>query len=269
VVTNLVGHIATPAALDTEFVENGLRYKVKAVASQNTHGELKLINPAGESSTSTSTYSGNVSIPATIEKDGFTYDVTSIGAYAFYRSSGLTSVVIGDNVVTMGGNAFAECLNMTSVTIGNSVTGLPNSAFQSCTHLTDVSIGNSVQTIGNRAFSMSAVSGGSLRNITLPDSVTTISDYAFSGCTKLTIVKIGETAGCMMNSMSSAFYGCTAITKVTCYATAVPSISATAENFMPASARTAATLEVPAASKTLYEADSKWNTFGTITEITE
>lgn len=269
VVTNLVGHIAVPAALDTEFTYNGLKYKVKTVASQNTHGKLKLINPAGESSTSTSTYSGAISIPATIEKDGFVYDVTSIGSNAFYRATGVTSVVVGDNVTNIGYQAFADCSNMTSISIGNGVTTISDNAFQSCTKLANITIGNSVTTIGARAFSMAAVSGGSLQSITLPDSVTSLGDYVFSGCTKLTTVKIGTTTGCQMSSISSAFYNCSAIVKVTCYATSVPSISATADNFMPASARTTATLEVPSASKSSYEGDSKWGTFGNITAITE
>ena len=57
-----------------------------------------------------SDYSGNVSIPATVEYDGITYSVTSIGDRAFVRCSSLTSVTIPNSVTSIGNSAFYECI---------------------------------------------------------------------------------------------------------------------------------------------------------------
>ena len=107
--------------------------------------------------------------------------VTSIGSYAFYECSKLTSVTIGNGVTSIGGRAFRGCTGLTSVTIPDSVTGIDDSAFYGCTGLT---------------------------SITIPGSVTSIGEYAFSGCTGLTSVAIGN--GVTMIGQS-AFNGCTGL----------------------------------------------------------
>ena len=78
--------------------------------------------------------------------------VTSIGDYAFYYCSGLTSVTIPNSVTSIGSNAFSICSGLTSVTIPNSVTHIDSNAFQYCNNLTSVNIGNSVVRIGAEAF---------------------------------------------------------------------------------------------------------------------
>ena len=78
--------------------------------------------------------------------------VTSIGRYAFYRCSALTSVTIGNSVTSIGSGAFGGCSGLTSVIIGNSVTSIGSSAFSGCSGLTSVTIPNSVTSIGDDAF---------------------------------------------------------------------------------------------------------------------
>ena len=157
--------------------------------------------------------------------------VTSIGRYAFYECSSLTSVTIGNSVESIGNNAFYECSSLTSATIGNSVTSIGNGAFQNCSSLTSVTIGNSVTSIGRYAFSgcssltsvtipdsvtsigRSAFSGcSSLTSVTIPNSVTSIGDYAFQNCSSLTSVTIGNSVTSIGNY---AFYGCSSLTSVT------------------------------------------------------
>ena len=62
--------------------------------------------------------------------------VNSIGKYAFYNCSGLTSVTIFEGVTSIGLAAFSRCTGLTSVNIPSSVTSIGNSAFLGCTDLT-------------------------------------------------------------------------------------------------------------------------------------
>ena len=78
--------------------------------------------------------------------------VTSIGGYAFYGCTGLTSVTIGKSVTSIGGYAFYGCTGLTSVTIPNSVTSIGEEAFSGCSGLTSVTIPNSVTSVGGKAF---------------------------------------------------------------------------------------------------------------------
>ena len=78
--------------------------------------------------------------------------VMSIGSYAFYGCSGLTSVTIPNSVTSIGDWVFYYCKSLTSVTIPNSVTSIGERAFYDCSGLTSVTIGSGVTSIGSRAF---------------------------------------------------------------------------------------------------------------------
>ena len=55
-------------------------------------------------------YSGDIIIPETVDYDGKTYSVTSIGYDAFRYCSGLTSVTIPNSVTSIGYCAFYGCI---------------------------------------------------------------------------------------------------------------------------------------------------------------
>ena len=90
--------------------------------------------------------------------------VTSIGSYAFYNCSGLTTVTIPNGVKSIPEDAFEYCSSLTSVTIPDSVTSIGKSAFSDCGSLTSVTIPGSVTSIGGSAF----YGCGSLVEMTLP-----------------------------------------------------------------------------------------------------
>ena len=134
--------------------------------------------------------------------------VTSIGSFAFYGCSGLTSVTIPNSVTSIGSSAFNGCSGLTSVTIPNSVTSIGTSAFSGCSSLTTVTIPNSVTSISSNAFKGCL----GLTSVTIPNSVTSIGLYAFTGCLGLTSVTIPNSVA----SISAyAFYGCSGLTSVT------------------------------------------------------
>ena len=153
-------------------------------------------------------YSGTVDIPASFTYDGKEFSVTSIGDWAFYNCSGLTSVTIPNSVTSIGGSAFRDCSGLTSVTIPSSVTSISTYAFLGCSSLTSITIPNSVTSIYDYAFS--GCSG--LTSVTIPNSVTSIDSYAFESCSGLTSVTIPNS---VTSIDSYAFYNCSGLTSVT------------------------------------------------------
>ena len=71
----------------------------------------------------------NVEIPPMVESGGGTYGVTSIGNYAFYGCSSLTSITIPDGVTSIGSYAFYGVCNGDNagagVTVGHILTLIP------------------------------------------------------------------------------------------------------------------------------------------------
>ena len=134
--------------------------------------------------------------------------VTSIGQYAFYQCSGLTTITIPDSVTSIGQYAFYECSGLTTITIPDSVTSIGQYAFYQCSGLTSITIGNGVTSISEYAFR--GCSG--LTNITIPEGVTSIGYYAFGGCSGLTNITISEG---VTKIGTYAFYGCSGLTNIT------------------------------------------------------
>ncbi|MGN0062568.1 MAG: leucine-rich repeat domain-containing protein [Alloprevotella sp.] len=222
-------------------------------------------------------YSGEVVIPESVEFNGISHSVMSIGDHAFYRCSGLTSVTIPNSVTSIGVGAFSGCYRLTSVTIPNSVTSIGSYAFYNCYGLTSFTIPNSVTSIGSGAFELCY----GLTSVTIPNSVTSIGVGAFEGCSSLTSVAIPNS---VTSIGSSAFSGCSGLTSVTipnsvtiiwdyafancselldvyCYAEKVPS---TQSDAFDGSYPEYATLHVLDASIDSYKATAPWSSFGKI-----
>ena len=143
-----------------------------------------------------------------IEKVRISNSVTSIGEYAFYDCSGLTSITIPDSVTSIGKYAFYYCSGLTRITIPDGVTSIGVSAFYGCTKLTSITIPDGVTSIGGSAF----WDCYGLTSITIPDSVTSIGGSAFYGCTKLTSITIPDS---VTSIGYRAFFRCTGLTRIT------------------------------------------------------
>ena len=186
------------------------------------------------------TYKGNnygtITIPETIEIEGITYNVTSIGSSAFKGCTGLKEIAIPNSVTSIGSFAFRGCTGLTEVTIPNCVASIGGFAFEDCTELTIVNfnaencktmgsssdpvfkdcndltilnIGETVKTIPDCAF----LGCTGLTEITIPNCVTSIGDCAFEDCTGLTIVNFNaENCKTMGSSSYPVFKDCNDLT---------------------------------------------------------
>ena len=143
----------------------------------------------------------------------FDGEITSIGGYAFYFCTSLTSITIPDSVTTIGGYAFTS---LTSITIPDSVTTIGEGAFSGCP-LTSVTIPDSVTEIGGFAFRGCT----SLTSVTIPDSITNLETGIFNNCTSLTNITIPES---VTRFGPVVFLGCKSLKDIYCKPITPPAI---------------------------------------------
>lgn len=164
-------------------------------------------------------YSGEVNIPATVEYNGRTYQVTGIESYAFQNGSQLTAVIIPASVIDIDYPLFSYCENLQTVVVAEDnpvydsrggcnaiikkegnvlVAGCKNTvipygveeiyykalAYRS---LTSIDIPNSVKILQPGVFE-----GSGLTSIYIPASVTSLFDNPFRNCMSLTSIEVDE-----------------------------------------------------------------------------
>ncbi len=221
-------------------------------------------------------YSGDVVIPSSVTYNGTTYNVTTIGNYAFQNCTDLTTIDIPNSVTRIGNGAFQNCTDLTSVTIPNSVTIIAANAFQNCTGLTDVTIPNSVHTIGVCAFRNTGLTSltvpgrvsriyigtfdscMNLKTVTIETGVSHIKEGAFQDCPTLKKVTLPNT---IVEIQGKAFVRCNSLDTIICASTNPPSID---NNVF--SVYDEAHLIVPCGSREAYDSTYSWKNFLNIIE---
>ena len=218
-------------ALDYDVEEDGLYYKIEGYGA-------KVVGCTD------SNRAGILSIPKSVWHKGITYKVYSIGSYAFYKCTSLTSVSIPNSVWSVKAGAFSGCTGLTSVSIPNSVTTIGEEAFYRCeglrtVYITDLAAWCNISFEGSMSNPLTCdaelrLNGTTIRNLVIPEGITTINDLAFASYSYLwsvsipnSVTSIGDVAfsGCtdlksvsIPNSVTSigrgAFSGCTGLTSV-------------------------------------------------------
>jgi hypothetical protein len=226
----------------------------------------------------------SVSLPATTSIGNYAFhecnslttvnlpSATSIDYWAFYGCSSLTTVSL-PVATSIGSSAFSGCSSLTSVSLPAAIS-IGDYAFKSCSSLTEVSLSAAIS-IGDYAFenlsSLTEVSlpaatsigrcafsqCSSLTEVSLP-AATSFGYSAFSGCSSLTSVSL---SACLQSLNNTTFYNCSQLKDVYCYA--IVPFATTAFS----SVCSAATLHVPAFSRTAYMLHDSWCSFYQIVSL--
>ena len=133
-ITYTFGLLKTPSVGDIETVDN-VNYKITNANTDGT-GTVTLIGMAVKRA--------SVSIPATVEINGFTYIVNRIGTKAFYGDKTIKTVYIGNNIAIIDASAFYGCSHLTKVSGGKGLKTIGSSAFARCSKLKTFVITSSV-----------------------------------------------------------------------------------------------------------------------------
>ncbi len=87
-----------------------------------------------------------------IQKIEIESGITSIGYFAFYKCSSITSLSIPATVGYIGSSAFEDCTSLTSLALNEGLLNVGGSAFEGCTGLQALSIPSTVNSISINAF---------------------------------------------------------------------------------------------------------------------
>ncbi len=191
-----------------KFIKNNICYEisgtnVKVVANENKN------------------YSGNIEIPASVENEGTTYNVTEIAENAFTNCVSLTSVSFPNSISKIANNVFDGCSTLTEIkTVGNpyykTIDGVLFDASQNNLLLypsakvnTHYEIPAGTTTVGEKAF----INCNNLKSIVIPKSITNLKSYFLHNCKSLAQV-ISYAKASEINLGNNAFVGINALAKL-------------------------------------------------------
>lgn len=141
----------------------------------------------------------------TLNSDGFTYTLSSIGSCAD-ETIVIPSTYNGLPVTIIGTGVFASNDNITSVTLPDSIIRIEDRAFRWCHSLAEINFPDKVTYIGYASFSECK----SLTSLEIPDSVTVIGEYAFIDCSGLKSVVLSKN----LKRLDNVFWGCTSLAEI-------------------------------------------------------
>lgn len=285
--TSLLAAAAVLGAIaeDTIFNVDGINYKVLgegavAVAPNQTTNSWGGVECA---------YTGDISVPETVEYDGAAYTVTEVADNAFAKGYGMASISLPESITRIGNTAFSMCAGLKSFTVGPNVAEIGTSAFYLCKGIEAYEVAQCNQHFAAPSGVLcdkdvtTLVAAPAAAEVTIPETITDIAQAACTGLTQTSItipdnvVTIGSTAFSMCQNMTSAvigssvqtigdmaFYSTDKLTSITCRATVPPVLGERVFSSVKN-----AILYVPKGCVTDYEDTMGWWSFENIQEISE
>lgn len=224
--------VPIPADIGDTFVVGTLSYKVIST------------DPAEVELTSGASFTGEtLNIPSTVENNGATYTVTSIGDNAFENNNKIKTVTFPDTLTKIGDSAFSKCYSLEgelrlpeglqeigsyaffsdskikTVIFPDTLICIGNQAFMSCYGLEGtLTLPEGLKEIGSSAFSGSAEFAGYVNNkmmnitaVNLPNSLEKLGYNAFHAC-KITSVTVPEQITVLESGVFSCCFELTSVT---------------------------------------------------------
>ena len=145
-------------------------------------------------------------IPETVEFNGKTLKVTSVGENFAVNNNTIQTVYISNGISIIENNSFRSCTKLTDVEI-KSVEKVGNYAFYGCTLLNHIGLNDSLESIGEESFAGCS----ELANVILPNNLKQISYGLFMNCTRLTEIEIPSS---VTKIEPMAFCGCYSIENI-------------------------------------------------------
>ena len=145
-------------------------------------------------------------------------NITSVGKYAFYGCTGLSSITFPSDMTGIGDAAFSGCSGLTSISIPSAVSNIGTSAFSSCSGLTSITVSsdNLIYDSRNNCNAIIKTSTNTLiagcKESVIPNSVECIEKHAFSNCQELTSIVFPYS---VTRISEYAFYNCSGLTSLT------------------------------------------------------
>ncbi|MCH5213727.1 MAG: leucine-rich repeat protein [Muribaculaceae bacterium] len=160
-------------------------------------------------------YSGELTLPETVEINGKSYTLTEISNAFMFDNSKITKVVIPPSVKMIAGSSFGRCSLLEEINLPEGLEFLGGGSFSDCKALKSIKIPSSLKVLNNKTFQYSG-----LTSVELPDGLEKIGDDCFRGCPieKLilpsTIKQIGDNA---FNNANVKMVICSAIEPPTAF----------------------------------------------------
>lgn len=174
---------------------------------QNTHINSIKFNGSGSISDASTSTNGKFT-SAVIGSIDFG-SVTSIGNYAFFKTSGYNSkITIPNSVTSIGNYIFNDTSGLTEVELDYSASDIGSGVFANATSLKKVTFGTHPTKIGGTMF----YNCTSLSAITIPNNITFIGDQAFNGCSGMVSCELPNN---LTEIKNSTFKDCTSLTSIT------------------------------------------------------
>lgn len=216
---NLFNNVSGDTGLNTsyDFTSNGIYY---IITGDNTVSVTYR-------DTQYNSYSGTVTIPATVTRNNKTYHVTGIANSAFRNCTALSAVTMPASIITIGNSAFLNA-GIASISIPEGVTFIGADAFNGCQQLTSLTIPKTVEIIGTDAFancnaitsltwnaknclSIGGLNAASIQQVVIGNEVETI-PVGFLANAQITTLNIPASVKYIC---AQAFMGCNNITSLT------------------------------------------------------
>lgn len=198
----------------------------------------------GQITDTTSMASGNTNLVKLDFADADTSQLTTLGNYAFYGCTNLTTFEMPEGVTTISSYSFYNCNNYIDIKIPESITTIGSSAFYRSSsstyrrvYITDLSKWCNIYIDGG---SSNPLNNGNLylnnslvTTLTLPSDITKVKDYTFYGCKSIqtlnipdNITSIGTNAFINNSNLSTINWGTglTSIGSNAFYGTAIRSL---------------------------------------------